>query len=361
MQSLIWTCARSGFEAARQLRELPQGHRARALHGHSFQVQVLAALPSATAAFPGGEPVWLREHLAQAVQKLDYTLLNDLIAEPSDDAIAQWIALQLKPVPGLATVVLQSTASQGVTRGRDSLSQLWRSYQFEAAHRLPHVPIGHKCGRMHGHGFKVVLHAHQAAGLDVDVLDALWEPLQQMLHFQCLNEIEGLGNPTSEVLASWIWNRLKPRLPQLAWVSVFETASCGAHFDGDLYRIWKDVTIDSATLLKRAPANSPYARLHGHTYLLRLQLQAPLNALLGWTMDFGDVKAVFDPVYRALDHQPLHEIKDMADGDTTSVAQWIFQTAQKRLPPLVQLDVYATNQCGVVVMQQDLPGPVLPF
>jgi 6-pyruvoyltetrahydropterin/6-carboxytetrahydropterin synthase len=361
MSPLIWTCARSSFEAARQLHDEPLGHRARSLHGHSFRVQVLADLPGGVADFPGGEPAWLQERLAPVVNQLNYKYLNDAMAKPTDDGIAKWIAEQLRHVPGMATVVVQSTLKQGVTRGSDSLAELWCAYQFEAAHRLPHVPLGHKCGRMHGHGFKVVLHVHQAPGLDVDVLDELWAPLHQLLDHQCLNEIEGLSNPTSEMLASWIWGRLKPRLPQLSWVSVFETASCGAHFDGDQYRIWKDFTIDSATLMRRAPANSPQSRLHGHTYLLRLQLQAPLNTLLGWTMDFGDLKAVFDPVYRTLDHQPLHEIKDLPDGDITSVAQWIYQTAQKRLPLLAQLDVYATNECGVVLMQENRPSPVLPF
>jgi 6-pyruvoyltetrahydropterin/6-carboxytetrahydropterin synthase len=362
MQALIWTCARSRFEAARQLHSAPDGHRVRSLHGHSFRLQVLAALPSGTAAFAGGDAIWLHEQLAPVVRRLNYVCLNDVMAEPSDDHLACWLTQQLQPrVPGLASVVVQSTPEQGVTRGSDGLAQFWRSYQFEAAHRLPHVPAGHKCGRMHGHGFKVVLHAHQAAGLDGDALDALWAPLAQQLNYQCLNEIDGLSNPTSEMLASWVWSRLKPRLPQLSWVSVFETASCGAHFDGDQYRIWKDFTIDSATQLRQAPVGSPYSRLHGHTYVLRLHLQAPLNAVLGWTMDFGDVKAVFDPVYRALDHQPLHELKDLANGDMAHVAQWIFQMAQKRLPPLVQLDVYATNHCGVVLTQNSAPSPVLPF
>jgi 6-pyruvoyltetrahydropterin/6-carboxytetrahydropterin synthase len=92
---------------------------------------------------------------------------------------------------------------------------LQRKYRFEAAHRLPHVPEGHKCGRMHGHSYVVVL---VCAGpvdpvfgwiFDFAELDAAWEPLRRQLDHHLLNEIEGLENPTSEVLAQWIGERMR--------------------------------------------------------------------------------------------------------------------------------------------------------
>ena len=85
---------------------------------------------------------------------------------------------------------------------------------------------------MHGHGFEVILHANVdlrggALAIDYDYLDACWLPVQNELDYTCLNDIPGLGNPTSELIASWIWNRLKQDLPELSWVTVYETASCG--------------------------------------------------------------------------------------------------------------------------------------
>jgi 6-pyruvoyltetrahydropterin/6-carboxytetrahydropterin synthase len=133
-------------------------------------------------------------------------------------------------------------------------------------------------------------------------------------------------------------------------VTVFETASCGAHFDGQHYRIWKEVTLDSSLQLKHAPDGSPLRRLHGHTYTLRLHLSAALNERLGWVVDFGDVKALFDPVFQMVDHQPLHEIVDLKDGDTASIARWILQKGRATLPELVRVDLYETRGCGAIVL-----------
>ncbi len=70
---------------------------------------------------------------------------------------------------------------------------------------------------MHGHGFEVILHADQDLngrdmGVDFDELESRWRPLYEELHLACLNGIEGLENPTSEMLSSWLWEHLKPSL-----------------------------------------------------------------------------------------------------------------------------------------------------
>jgi 6-pyruvoyltetrahydropterin/6-carboxytetrahydropterin synthase len=220
------------------------------------------------------------------------------------------------------------------------------------------VPAGHKCGRMHGHGFEVILHARQNPDpqadqqvdpLAGDRLDAAWAPMQAALDHACLNDIPGLANPTSEMLSSWLWARLQPTLAGLSRVTVFETASCGASFDGAHYRIWKDFTLDSAVQLQRAPDGSAQRRLHGHTYTLRLHLTAPLDQVMGWTVDFGDVKEIFKPIFNALDHQPLYAMADLVDCDTASIAAWILAKAQAQLPQLDRVDLFETRGCGALV------------
>src|SRR5262249_24826867 len=145
---------------------------------------------------------------------------------------------------GLERVALRSAATRGVDLDRDGIAQVWRRYRFQSAHRLPNVPLGDKCGRMHGHGFEAVIHAKAASA---DGIDEAWAPLHFALNYRCLNDIEGLGNPTSEILSAWIWHQLKPALSGLTGVTVYETASCGANFDGREHRIWKDFHFDSAT------------------------------------------------------------------------------------------------------------------
>lgn len=334
------TCALAGFESARRLRTL---------HGHGFVATVTAALPAGWAPYAGGEVPALQQRLGAVVQPLDHALLNDTLAEPSDAALARWIAARID-VPGLQRSNVQSSERQGAIVDAQGRVQLWRRYRFQSAHRLPQVPPGHKCGRMHGHGFEAIVHVNaDDATITHETLDDAWAPLHMQLNYRCLNEIRGLENPTSELLSSWLWRRLLPGLPSLAGVSVFETASCGAHFDGADHRIWKDFSFDSASILRHAPAGDPRGQLHGHTYLLRLHLHAPLVPRMGWAVDFGDVKTLFTPVFNALDHRPLHEIAGLENGDCATLAAWIHAHGKERLPQLERVDLYESRGCGTEI------------
>ena len=352
------TSASCGFESACQIPALPEGHRSRGLHGHSYFATVRAQLPEGWAPFPGAEVEELRKRLEACVAPLDHGLLNNTIEQPTDENIARWIRHRLEKelgVPGIQLVGIQSTANCGVDLDAAGQAHVWRRYRFQAAHQLPNVPAGHKCGRMHGHGFEVILHANQDLGerddisVDYDHLDAVWAPWHMLLNYQCLNGIEGLANPTSEVISSWLWAGLKPALPELSWVTVYETGSCGANFDGQHYRIWKEMTLDSAIKLKHAPEGSLLRGIHGHTYTLRLHLSAPLDAVMGWTVDFGDVKTLFDPIFKAIDHRPLYEIADLPDGDTASLAAWVLAKGRAALPQIDRVDMYETRGSGSIV------------
>lgn len=363
MKPIVLTVATGAFEAARQVSLLPDGHRCRKLHGHSFQASVFAELKPGWATFPGGEVINLTERLAEALAPLNYANLNEVVEQPTDENLSRWIRQRLG-LAGVDRIAVNSTVHQGIDLDRDGMAHVWRRYKFQAAHRLPNVPTGHKCGRMHGHGFEVIVHANQDLGsrplsIDYDHLDELWAPLHFELNYRCLNEIEGLSNPTSELISSWLWRRLKPQLPELSWITVFETGSCGANFDGRNYRIWKDFTLDSAVRLKQAPAETPYAQLHGHTFKLRLHLSAPLDAVMGWTVDFGDVKEVFSPFLKSLDHQPLHERSEFTNCDTASIAQWIYTSAREVLPQLWRVDLFEEQGCGTVVCDR-VDGPAIP-
>lgn len=242
---------------------------------------------------------------------------------------------------------------------------VWRRYSFESAHQLPNVPSGHKCGRLHGHSFEIIIHADQdlgtqALGVDFDHLDRLWAPIHEELDHTCLNDVPGLQNPTSELISSWVWKRLKPQLPELSWVTVYETAACGANFDGVRYRIWKEMTMDSAIRLSNAPPGDKRRRIHGHTFTLRLHLDAPLDEVMGWTIDFGDVKEVFNPVFKKLDHHPLYELPQLSDNDTASLVYWIQEQSANQLPHLDRIDLYETRGCGVILSWGEAV-PALPI
>ena len=116
---------------------------------------------------------------------------------------------------------------------------IFKVFQIEAAHRLPHVPPGHKCARLHGHSFRIEIHVSgipdETTGWVMDFADikAAFAPIFAEIDHHCLNDVPGLENPTSEQLAMWIWRRLKPSLPSLCKVVVHETCSSGCAYTGD--------------------------------------------------------------------------------------------------------------------------------
>jgi len=117
--------------------------------------------------------------------------------------------------------------------------EIWKEFTFEAAHRLPRVPDDHKCTRLHGHSFRVRVYTAGEPDADLgwvtdfaDIKRAFAPILAQLDHYY-LNDIVGLENPTSELLAKWIWQRLKPVLPSLSKVEIGETCTCGCVYEGD--------------------------------------------------------------------------------------------------------------------------------
>ena len=117
--------------------------------------------------------------------------------------------------------------------------EIFKEFSFEAAHRLPNVPEGHQCARLHGHSFLVRISVAGEVGdesgwvMDFATISEAVKPVIQQLDHYYLNEISGLENPTSENIARWIWNRLNPELPGLSAVQIRETCTSGCIYRGD--------------------------------------------------------------------------------------------------------------------------------
>ena len=112
--------------------------------------------------------------------------------------------------------------------------------------------------------------------------------------------------------------------------------------------------------LKNAPESVPQAQLHGHSYLVRLHLSADLDRTLGWTVDYGDVKEIFKPTYKQLDHYRLDHLEGIEDGDSASVALWMRERLDDALPALDRIDLQQTPGNGVTLTWGSL-GPALPI
>ena len=117
--------------------------------------------------------------------------------------------------------------------------EIYKDFSLESAHRLPNVPEGHKCSRVHGHSFQVRVVVQGEPGeesgwvLDFADIKAAFRSVHDRLDHRYLNDIPGLENPTSENLARWIWAHLEQDLTGLARIEVKETCTSGCIYRGD--------------------------------------------------------------------------------------------------------------------------------
>ncbi len=134
----------------------------------------------------------------------------------------------------------QPTTVPARSEARTHTVALVRTFTFEAAHLLPQAPPGHKCRRLHGHSFRVDLtvdgpvDARSGWLMDFGDIKAAFAPMLDRLDHHYLNEIEGLENPTAENLTRWIWEQLKPDLPELSCVTIQETCTARCEFRGEM-------------------------------------------------------------------------------------------------------------------------------
>ncbi|MBM87306.1 MAG: 6-carboxytetrahydropterin synthase QueD [Gammaproteobacteria bacterium] len=116
--------------------------------------------------------------------------------------------------------------------------EIYKEFNFEAAHSLPNVPSEHKCSRLHGHSFKIIITVAGKVSpdsgwvMDYAEISKAFKPIRKQLDHFYLNDIKGLENPTSENIARWVWAKLKPGLPKLCAIEIKETCTSGCIYKG---------------------------------------------------------------------------------------------------------------------------------
>ena len=218
------------FEAAHSTPGVPQ------VHGHSFEVEVVVEGPI--------DPrlAWVIDYaeisaaFKPVFDALDHRYLNDIegIGDATFDAVAAYIQGRIAPAIALPVKVFVGMTGDGCYNAalkmpdtRFTLGDRVR-FSFEAAHYLPNLPESHKCRQLHGHSFVVELAGTRAHALADVGRDVVYDTLDRT----SLNEISGLENPTSERLAVWIWDRVKPHAPGLEAVVVAETCTARCIYRG---------------------------------------------------------------------------------------------------------------------------------
>ena len=116
---------------------------------------------------------------------------------------------------------------------------IFKKFSFDSAHFLPNVPDGHKCKNIHGHTYHLTvfieggLEGELAWVMDFADIKKVINPIIKSVDHKLLNEIEGLENPTCEVIAIWLWDQIKPQIPGLKKIQLDETPTSGAIYTGE--------------------------------------------------------------------------------------------------------------------------------
>lgn len=220
------------FEAAQRT---PYADDPARLHGHSYTLDLIIEGPL------DPELGWVMDYaditkaFAPIYNQLDHQCLNDLdgIKDTHLPALRDWIYTHAKArIPLLKDVLVRITSDcaflpMALPSFEDANLPACIHFTFEAAHALTQLPPDHKCHTMHGHSFMV-----DVAAENLDTLTDDLQALYQQLDHQCLNDIPGLQNPTSEVLAIWIWNKLTETRSDLTAVMVAETCTARCIYHG---------------------------------------------------------------------------------------------------------------------------------
>lgn len=112
--------------------------------------------------------------------------------------------------------------------------------------------------------------------------------------------------------------------------------------------IFKEFTFDSAHYLPYVPDDHKCKRMHGHTYRVKLVISGRLHPRLGWVIDFADIKAVWKPLEKQLDHHVLNDIPGLENPTAENLAIWIWRKVKPGIPHLSRVEVMENPTNGVV-------------
>ncbi len=104
-------------------------------------------------------------------------------------------------------------------------------------------------------------------------------------------------------------------------------------------RIVKSMSFDAAHFLDHDPKTRPYARMHGHSFVMEVEIAGDPDPETGWVVDFADVADALKALHDDLDHRLLNEIEGLERPTLENVCQWAAKRLQPQFPGLKQVRV----------------------
>lgn len=112
--------------------------------------------------------------------------------------------------------------------------------------------------------------------------------------------------------------------------------------------IFKEFTFDSAHFLPNVEVGHKCKEMHGHTYRLRVWIEGKPDPVIGWVMDFADLKKIIKPVIEKIDHTVLNNIVGLENPTCEHIAIWIWDNIKPLVPALAKIELHETPTSGVI-------------
>jgi 6-pyruvoyltetrahydropterin/6-carboxytetrahydropterin synthase len=109
-------------------------------------------------------------------------------------------------------------------------------------------------------------------------------------------------------------------------------------------RIYKEFTFEAAHFLPSAPPGHPNARVHGHSFRVRVTIDGEPDDKTGVIMHLDDVEAALADVHEALDHRMLNEVEGLSQPTLERISMWLWDRLHNRLPGLAEIEI-ARDSC----------------
>ena len=112
--------------------------------------------------------------------------------------------------------------------------------------------------------------------------------------------------------------------------------------------IFKTFSIEAARSLPNLMDGHPCKKVHGHSFKIRINVSGNVDEQTGFVMDFGDIDALFKPIYDMLDHSYLNDIEGLENPSSENLCRWIWERLTPSLPGLSQIEIKETDTTGCI-------------
>lgn len=118
-------------------------------------------------------------------------------------------------------------------------------------------------------------------------------------------------------------------------------------------KLYRAFTFDSAHRLPNLPPTHRCSNLHGHTYRAEIHVESELVPGYDWVVDFGDIKAIVEPVVKELDHCYLNEIPGLENPTSENICKWLWSRIHPKLPILTKIVVQESPDSAAIYVGDD--------